>query len=120
MGSILVEFGTPESGREYLFHLGRLEVDSGSGFHFSSDEEEERCLTLGLNSKSRGKLASLLGPECTLMLVWKRSSGLLFSLTDFHEEIPSIEEMNGVGTFREFLGAVLSKRDRLRRGARTA
>ena len=121
MGEIHLVFGKPGSGKEAFLNLVRVEVDLEPSFHFSAScEEEERCLTLGLNSSRRGKLAFLLGSRCTLMLAWRSTIGSKFSLTGWHEEIPSIEEMMSVGSCREFLGAVLSKRARFRQGAETA
>lgn len=120
MGSFLVEFGNRESGMEAFFHSGRIEVDSGRlGFHFSSFRGEEEklrqsCLALQFQEKS-AFLPDLSG---TLILIWKESTGLFVSGSGTHEDIPSIEEMSGVGNLQEFLGAVLSVRDRLKRGAR--
>lgn len=118
---IQLKFGsTVPGGVRSLLSWG-VEVDCHpSDLFFSSSEEGEqkRRLTY-LTLPIPRRLIPLLETKCSLELVWIESNGLKLSLNDYCEDSRSIEEKRDVGNLQEFLGAVLSERDRLKRGAKS-
>lgn len=112
MAGIRLEFGSSRSIREWnlLFEVEAPDLD---GLFFSLTlSEKERNLLLGLSSMPHRKLIPLLLKGKNLTFSWTSTNGKSFSMNEKHEDIPSIEGFLRVGTLREFLGAVLSERDR--------
>jgi hypothetical protein len=82
-------------------------------------EDRKKEFLLNLSPPVQNLLGFPPDSTASLVIVWKEARVYYFDVYGILEEIPSIEDRPSVGTLREFLGVVLSKRVRLHRGART-
>ena len=111
MADIHVTCGTSLSTREGISHFV-VEVVDQLAFFSLSLSREDRILLAGLNQLPHKRLIPRPLRGKVLTVSWTLTNGKSFSLNEIHEDIPPIEEFLCVGTWRELLGAVLSKRDR--------